>query len=365
MIKTHLPIAAAVASFLGLLAGGAQAQSSTAELRNLCQTSPGNVVRIDGPVLIFRGAPASAPEPVATGCTLLIGEFGKFETKEIGMRFAGPLQIQSVHKGFVALSDTTLVGSSVDVSMSGADSVLLMTESNLQSTIGDVVIRMGSIGKLELVDFLPFAPFMIRSAAGASISGGDKFNVTLKGANIQATSGMTVTLAGSDTLMLADSAGLTTTGGALNVSATGNKGTVILNQGTYSAGGSVNVTLAGAESGLGIKDADVRSGSGSIVVDVGVSAMGGKLEVSQSRFNAPGTLSLFGSRGSNLGFVAVDNVDLNGAGGVRVETGAGGGTFMKNTRGSSSVLFHVLTGLGGKCEQGDNRITSPNQRLCF
>lgn len=365
MSKRHHPTAAVTAAALVLLASGAQAQSSTAELRNLCQTSPGNVVRIDGPVLIYRGAPASAPEPVATGCTLLLGEFGKFETKEIGMHFAGRLQIQSTHKGFVALSDTTLIGTSVDVSMNGADSVLLMTESNLQSTVGDVSIRMGSIGKLELVDVLPFAPFMLRSAAGVSISGGEKFNVTLKGGNLQATTGMSVTLAGTDTLLLADSASMTTTRGALNVSATGDKGTMILNQGTYSAGGSVGVTLPGAESGLGIKDADVRSGSGNIVVDVGGSAPKGKLEVSQSRFNAPGTLSLFGSRGSDIGFVAVDNVDLNGAGGVRVETGAGGGTFMKNSRGRSSVLFHVLTGLGGKCEQGDNLVTSPNQRLCF
>lgn len=362
---TRRPLPTLLALAASLAAGAAYAQSSTAELRNLCETSPGNVVRIDGPVLISRGAPAQAPEPVATGCTLLIGEFGKFEAKEIGMRFAGALSIQSAHKGFVSLSDTSLAGRSVSVSMSGSDSVMLLTESNLQSTVGDVSIAFGPIGKIEFVDFLPFAPFVINSAGGVSISGGDKFNVTMKGGNLQARTGMSIAMSGTDTLLLADSASMITTGGALSVTAAQNKGTIILNQGRYHAGGSVSVSLAGAESGLGIKDADFRSTSGNISVDVGGSNPKGKLEVNQSRFNAPGTLSLFGSRGSDLGFVAVDNVDLNGAGGVRVETGVGGGTFMKNSRGSSSVLFHVLTGLGGKCEQGDNLITSPNRRLCF
>lgn len=347
-----------------LAAGAAQAQSSTAELRNLCQTSPGNVVRIDGPVLIHRGAPATAPEPVATGCTLLIGEFGKFEAKEIGMSFAGAFSIQTASKGFVALSDTSLTGRSVNIT-GGPDSVLLLSESNLQSTAGDVAIGMGPNSKMELVDFLPFAPYIVRSAGGISISGGEKFGVTMKGGNLQATTGISVSLNGADTLLLADSASMTTTRGTLTVAASGNKGTMILNQGSYNAGGSVSVTLAGAESGAGIKDADFRSGSGNVLVDVGGGNAGGKLEVSQSRFNAPGTLSLLASRGSDLGFIGVDNTDLNGAGGVRVETGNNGGTFMKNSRGSSSVLFHVLSGLGGKCEQGDNRVTSPNQRLCF
>lgn len=340
----------------------AQGISTSAQLKQACQTSVGNVVHIMQPTKIEFGPPLPTPESIATGCTLIIGPNASFEVKQVAVSFAGPFTIQSSDKTKVVFEDAPWSAPSVSINLAGEFSELVSKQSRLQATAGNLSISLAGTGKLELIN--PFAPNPngLQAAGSVSISGSDKFSAVIGDANIVAGTGIVISLGGFDSILKLDEASLTTGAGVIMISGPGQKTTVEMSQGSYSAPSGVSVVLSGAETGLKVKDGAFAGGNGSVTLQAGSSsAVFGNIEVNQSSFSTSSTVQIMSGLG---GKTIVDNVQLDGAQGVEVRSGNQGNTLVKNSSGTSASVT-IATGVGGVCISNNNVFNAPVQNLCL
>jgi len=340
----------------------AQGISTSAQLKQACETSPGNVVNITQPTKIEFGPALPTPENIATKCTLQIGPNANFEVKQVAVNFAGALVIQSSEKTKVVFEDAPWSATSVSVNLNGSDSELISKQSRLRASAGNLSISVAATGKLELIN--PFAPNPngLEATGSVSISAGNKFSGVIGDANVQAGTGISISMGGADSILKLDEASLSTTAGAISISGAGQKTNVEMNQGNYSAAAGISVTLPSADTGLKVKDGVFSGGNGSITLQSGAaSAAFGNIEVNQSRFTTSSTVRITSGLG---GKTIVDNVQLDGSQGVEVRSGNQGNTLVKNSRGTSASVT-VATGIGGVCLSDNNLFNAPVQNLCL
>ena len=181
---------------------------STVALKTACETSPGNTVFLNHPTKISAGAQTGTErEVVGTGCTIVLGSSGKFEVDERAMWFEGPLTITGGDYASVVFIESTVTANAITLTLTGRDSVLLVTESRLQTwptgnppvERGNLTIDMGPGGKVEIMKQLKpeFGGGGTLSAHGAiNITGDTRFNMTLVEAHVGAQRGIRVTMAG-------------------------------------------------------------------------------------------------------------------------------------------------------------------------
>ncbi len=358
-------IALALTTFVAGSAGG-QLTSNTADLKLACETSPGNVVTI-GPntdVVIFEGAQLPAVETVTTGCTLVIGSNSKFTANLVGLSFAGPFNLQSAFKTEVKVQEASIEATSMEWSLPATDSVFTLQTARLKANAGDFALTLGNKGKLEALHMLAGATQAIEAFGTLSIAGGHEFQGLFDGANLQAGVGVTLSLSGDLPALSFSSSDVRSSTGAVNLSSSGAKGTLQINESVFGAT-AINITFGGAESQVKANLSTLGAGNGALVVVAGTGTRPlGLVEITQSQLSATSEINLYASRNGGQGSVVVDASSLNGVSGVRLKTGASGLSSLENSVGSSARLFHVLTGAGGTCRNTSNTITSPGQRLC-
>ncbi len=151
---TSLVFAFAVVSSLSQ-AAFAQGISTSAQLKQACENSPGNVVNITQPTKIEFGPALPTPENIATKCTIQIGPNANFGVKQVAVNFAGALVIQSSEKTNVAFEDAPWSATSVTVNLAGEFSELISKQSRLRAGAGNLSLSLAGTGKLELIN--PFA----------------------------------------------------------------------------------------------------------------------------------------------------------------------------------------------------------------
>jgi len=340
----------------------AQGISTTAQLKQACETSPGNVVNITQPTKIEFGPALPTPENISTGCTLNIGPNASFEVKQVAVSFAGALAIQSSVKTKVVFEDAPWSATSVNINLAGEFSELISKQSRLQAGGGNLSLSLAATGKLELINPFGLNPNGLEATGSVSISAGNKFSGVIGDANIQAGTGISISMGGADSILKLDEASLNTTAGAISISGAGQKTNVEMNQGNYSAPAGISVTLPSASTGLKVKDGVFSGGNGSITLQSGGAAAAfGNIEVNQSSFSTSSTVQITSGQG---GKTIVDNVQLNGSQGVEVRSGNQGSTLVKNSGGTSASVT-VATGVGGVCLSNNNLFNAPVQNLCL
>lgn len=353
---------------LGLAAGaslGAQSISSTRELKQACETAPGNVVVLTGAVEINQGAVWPAMEMIDTGCTLVLGRDAKLLFTGVGISFQGPFTLQSSFKTEVVLKDTAIEARSVLWPLTGGPTDVVFDRAQVRATEGNFAATFGRQSKWEVKNQLPGAGSALEAAGVLSVTGGSQFTFVLEDANGRAGTGIGITAAGADIVIKTERADLRTASGPLTITSPSAKAVVEMIQGVWSAGSGIDVLLAGSETIVKATGVEFRAGGG-IALEAGSGAARlGKLEVKESRFEGGSTVRLLSSLTGTLGAALVENTELTGPAGVRVESGARGETLFKTNRGSSAGSFTVLTGRGGSCLAEDNLVQSPNARLCF
>lgn len=340
----------------------AQGISTSAQLKQACETSLGNVVNIAQPTLIEFGPALPTPENIATKCTIQIGPNASFGVKQVAVNFAGALVIQSNEKTSVSFSDAPWVATSVNINLAGEFSDMVSNQSRLRASAGNLSISVAATSKLELIN--PFGltnPNGLEATGSVSISGGANFSAVIGDASIQAGTGISISMGGADSVLKLDDASLRTTAGAVMISGAGMRTNIEMSQGTYSAPAGVSVILPGADTGLKVKDGVFSGGNGSITLQSGGAAASfGNIEVNQSSFSTSSTVRITSGLG---GKTIVDNVQLNGANGVEVRSGNQGNTLVKNSSGTSASVT-VASGAGGVCLAENNLFNAPVQNLC-
>jgi hypothetical protein len=353
---------------LGLATGaslGAQSLSSTVELKQACETAPGNVVTITGAVEINQGAVWPAMETIDAGCTLVLARDAKLFFTGVGISFQGPFTVQSALKTEIVLKDTAIVARSVLWPLTGGETNVVFDRARVRATEGNFAATFGRQSKWEVKNQLPGADSALEAAGAFSVHGGAQFTFVLEDANAQAGTGIGIAAAGADIVIKTDRADLRTANGPLTIASPSAKAVVEMIQGVWSSGSGIDVLLGGSETMVKATGVDFRAGGG-ITLEAGTGAARlGKLEVKESRFAAGSTVRLLSSLTGTLGAALVENTELTGPAGVQVESGARGETLFKTNRGSSAGPFTVLTGRGGSCLAEDNRVQSPGTRLCF
>ncbi|MDX2041353.1 MAG: hypothetical protein SF097_08890 [Acidobacteriota bacterium] len=349
---------------LGLsLTAQAQGINSTAQLKQACETSPGNVVNITQPTKIEFGPALPSPENIATKCTIQIGPNASFGVKQVAVNFAGALVIQSSEKTNVAFEDAPWTATAITINLTGSDSELISKQSRLRAGAGNLSISLAATGKMELINPFGLAnPNGLEATGAVSISAGNKFSAVIGDADVQAGTGISISMGGADSILKLDEASLRTNAGAVMISGAGMKTNIEMNQGTYSAPAGISVILPGADTGLKVKDGIFSGGSGSITLQSGGAAASfGNIEVNQSSFSTSSTARITSGLG---GKTIVDNVQLNGSQGVEVRAGNQGNTLVKNSRGTSASVT-VASGTGGVCLSDNNLFNAPVQSLCL
>jgi hypothetical protein len=337
--------------------------STSAQLKQACETSLGNVVNITQPTKIEFGPALPTPENIATKCTIQIGPNASFGVKQVAVNFAGALVIQSSEKTAVTFEDAPWSATSITINLAGEFSELTSKQSRLRASAGNLAISLAATGKIEMIN--PFGltnPNGLEATGSVSISAGANFSAVIGDANIQAGTGISINMGGADSILKLDEASLNTSAGAVTISGAGQRTNIEMNQGNYSAPSGVSVTLPGADAGLKVKDGVFSGGNGSITLQAGGAAASfGNIEVNQSSFSTASTVKIISGLG---GKTIVDNVQLNGSMGVEVRSGNQGSTLVKNSGGTSASVT-VATGVGGICLSDNNLFNAPVQNLCL
>jgi hypothetical protein len=339
--------------------------STTRDLKLACESSAGNRVTISSPANIEFGAPVTNSEIVNSPCTIIFSGTGGLSTRQIGLRFNGALRLQSNQGVEIKMIESAIFASSIAFDLAGPGNVVGTSDTNFRATAGGFSMNFGANSRAELIEALSTNQNAIEASGSIAIQAGSDFGAVFKEASMQAGTGITIAANGANAVIKLDETSLRTASGSVSVTSPGTKGVLEINKGNYRAPGSIDIAFRGGESGIGIKDANFESTGGGITVE---SAAGtgsiGKMEVSQSVFNAPGALRLTSAPGGQLGSVGVDNVTLNGRASVQVLSGAGGNTLVKNSRSTTLGTLELLTGVGGVCLAESNAINAPAPRVC-
>lgn len=354
-----------------LLGGTAWAQaslSSTAQLRQACETSLNNRVVITSSTEISQGATLPTYEQVATGCTIVLGPSASLEFDSVAMRFAGPLRIESATTTMLTLEKSNVYATAIIVAMPAAASAVLMKEANLNATSGDLSVTMGSDARLEMAGANFAFPRMLEASGFVRLTADARFSAALADGGFYGVRGLVITLRGAESVFKADEWQLWSQNGRTVLNTSGTKTLVELGRGNYYGYRGASITMTGAESGLIVTNRNFNTYTGTgVAIDVGGSAPLGMIKLDQARFGGAGGVTIRASVGSSQGMIEL----VNGSIGVVpsftevvIESGAAGSTLVKDSVLRSAGLARIASGSGGSCLAESNTIVAATQQIC-
>jgi hypothetical protein len=338
---------------------------TVAQLRQACETQPGNVVNLPESTKIINGTAT-----IATPCRIVLGQ--GLELEGVNLQFGGPFSLESANKVGVKMVRTVITASDVAISLTGVNSGLETIETTIQAQTGRIAIELGAESNLVMIERrIPGPSYALSAGTTVDIRGGRKFTGLLSEVGILAPLGFGVSVAGAEGLLKVEEVGVLSTLGGITIDASGGKGLVSLDKVSLLFAGQLAVRVSGDESGLAMKEltAGAPTGvatAGPIVIEAGAGgARSGKLEAVEVRFFDVASITLRSSQGGTLGGLKVEKSAFSAAGDIRFETGSQGSTEVKeSTGGTESARLRVATGAGGQCTASSNQFFAAVLEIC-
>jgi hypothetical protein len=328
---------------------GAQAQIATpAQFVQACQSNPANTVVLTQQTKFqtsFQGTTFSTP----SGCTVVLGTGASLELDTITMSFGGAFVVQGANNTKLVLDKATLTAASIDVGLTGFEGQFQMNESRFASTTGDLSLRFGEKGSMEVKQSGGWYQPRLAAKGVLSISTGALFsgNITMSG--LQGARGMSMAFNGTDSTMKLENTDLLVSSGSPNpgpyttgaFSVTSSAQKVAFETTAVrlmEASQAVNIALSGAESKIGL---------------VGFSSMTGSKNVA---------ITALGEKGE----VKIENSRFYGNPNVIVESGSFGTTTVMASPGGfqAQQLVRIRAGTGGSCSATASPHIAPVLEIC-
>lgn len=351
----------AAALFLAATTLPAQGLFSTGDLKRACETSPNNTVNITSETKIESGTTWPNVERVATGCTLVFSENAGIEFKQVAMRFAGPLTLQSSRKASLQMFESYVEATAVNLPLFGRGSKILLGQSRMVATAGNFTISIWEDTLVDIFDrFGPQASLPVIQTAGLFSIWTDASTISFKNAAVQAGTGIDINLSDELPTFKSEETDFITAAGTVAIYGNRHSTKIEISKGRFVGPNGVRVTL-GRESALSLKDVNINGGNGP--VSIGAGSYGGSADVSQSVIQTSSTVDLFA--GSFSAKINADGNTIRGNAGITIAAGSQSSSALaKNNTVTSLALFQVLAGSSSACEASGNIVNSPSQLLC-
>lgn len=357
-----------------VLAHPAQAQpplTSTAQLKQACETSPGNRVTITASTDIkegvLRGVPLAQFETVTTGCTIVLGPSAKFKFDGVAINFLGPLRIESATGNELEFDKSNVYARSVALSLTGDGSALFIKESGVNALAGDTVVTFGANAKLEASGNSVSYGRLLEASNVVRLTAGAKFAASLSQGYIWGVNGVDINLTGDETVYKFNQFNTHAQPGTVSFRASGAKSTFEFGRGSIYGYAGVSLSMTGAENQLITSDFTAfnsYTGAG-VRIAVGNNQVKGTIKMDQARFGGAGGLIIEAGRGGSESLIEFTQGSVIGMQdtGVTIETGAGGTTIVKDSSLTPQTAPVTIRG-PGFCLAENNVIRASAQLLC-
>lgn len=343
------------------LTAQAQTMSSTLELKNACETSPGNVVAINANTQISTGPQAPLTEIVNTKCTLVIAPQVTFEASQVSMTFNGPLSIQASTEGRALFLESSFTARSVSLALGNLGG-LLVERSLLRSTVGGISVTSGVESFVDVRG--PIVGGGLISNQGINISGGLKFFGNLTDAEVRANANVTVNMTGDEAQFISTNSTVNSANGAINITGSGAKAFVEFKLGAVATGrNGVNVTLNGTESTINGSEFSIGSAAAGVFLRTGGSK--GAITMGVGTISSGTATLIQSSLTGTEGKAVLQDATVTAGGNLRIETGGLGNSEVLDSNLTSNTLVRILSGAGGNCKSQNNVISAPVQQICL
>jgi hypothetical protein len=357
-----------------LVCGAAHAQStmtSTAELKNACETRPGNRVLISASTDIKTGVPRGVPlanfETVRTGCTIVLGASSKFKFDNVSINFLGPLRIESATGNEVEFDKSGVFARSIVLSLTGEGSALFVKEAAINALAGDTVVALGNSAKLEMSGNSASYGRLLEASNVVRLTAGNKFMASMSQGYIWGVNGVDIDLSGDETTYKFNQFNTHSQPGRVSFRASGAKSNFEFGRGSVYGHSGVTLEMTGAENQLIASDYTAFNsyvGSG-VRIAVGNNRNKGTIKMNQALFGGAGGLVIEAGKGGSDGLIEFTQGSVIGMSdsGVLIETGAGGTTIVKDS--SIRPIRAPLTIKGpGFCLAENNVVLASAQFVC-
>lgn len=346
-----------------LAAGAALAQDITPlQFKQLCETSPLNTVVLRAPVKILGSGPAVTSINSACRVNFLTG--AKLEADQAAFRFAGPLVFQAGPTAEVTLVKSFFSAPSVQIT-EGTASKLILTESTVESTVGNISIGLGATGEVSASSTYASRQNALEAAGAISISGGARSTFSLISASALAGTGLAVNFSGVEATFQLQNSTLSAAEGPLSLIAPGAFANFDLSSATLNAASGITLAARGAEGKIISSQVVMDAGTGSVSITSGAGAAAkGAAKFADTRILSGGSVTILASRNSTEGEAVLEVSRIEANGDIRIESGNGGITTALNNGLTSPTLVRVFAPPSGSCVAENNTVLAPQQRLC-
>jgi hypothetical protein len=364
-------IAASPLLLATLLLGTAHAQvpmSSTAELKNACETRPGNRVVISSSTDIQTGVPLANFGTVRTGCTVVLGPSAKFKFDGVSMNFLGTLRIEGATGNELEFDKSAVFAQSVVLSLTGDGSALFVKESGVNALAGDTVVALGNNAKLEMGGNSATYGRLLEASNVVRLTAGHKFAASMSQGYIWGAGGVEIDLSGDETVYKFNQFNTHAQPGRVSFRASGAKSTFEFGRGSIYGYSGAGVTMTGVENQLIASDFTAFNtyvGSG-VRIAVGNNTAKGTVKMNQARFGGAGGLVIEAGKGGSESLIEFTQGSVIGMGasGVTIESGSGGTTIVKDSSLQPRSAPVTVRG-AGFCLAENNVVNASAQFLCL
>jgi hypothetical protein len=375
MVKKFLAAITALLALAPILANPAWAQTppmtSTAQLKQACETSIGNRVLINTSTDIkegvLRGVPLASFETVNSGCTIVLGPSSKLKFDSVAMNFLGALRIQSATGNELEFDKSNIYARSINLSLTGTGSALFLKESNVNALAGDTVVAFGAEGKLEGNGGSISYPRLLQASNVVRLTAGNKFSASLSQGYIEGTRGVDINLTGDETVYKFSQFNTHAERGFLSFRASGAKSTFEFSRGSVYGHTGISLTMTGAENQLIASDyTNFNSYIGTGVrISVGNNQSKGTIQMNQANFGGEGGVVIEAGMGGSDGLIEYSQGSVIGmpVTGVTIQTGPSGQTIVKDSS-LRPITAPVTIKSLGSCLAENNVITASAQSIC-
>ncbi len=345
--------------------------TTTAALKQACETSAGNTVFINTSTEINQGVSLPNYEQVNTACRIVLGNAAALEFDSVAMSFAGNLTIESAVPNKLTFEKAEMQAPNVTLTLTGSGSEIMVNEARLRALAGNTTVTMGNDSKLILkgATIVQFSR-ILEATDAVRVSGGAKFTAEMNQGGLWAEGDVEINLNGPESVLKVEEWNIWSNRGQTRLSSTGAKTAVEMGKGLVQGWTAISFNLTGAESNLVIKERNFNTAnSGPIDLIVGGGSPKGIIKFDQVRFGGNGSVNIRASAGSTEGLIEVTrgSIGLPAPGGLHkvvIESGASGTTIVKETSINAAILARIATGPGGICLSEANTINAPAQQIC-
>ncbi len=347
---------------LAAAAAGFAQDITPLQFKQLCETSPMNTVVLRAPVKILGTAPAVTA--INTGCRVNFQTGSKLEADQAAFTFAGPLVFQAGPTAEVTLVKSFFSAPSVQIT-EGSASKLILSESTVDATSGNVTIALGASGEVSASMTYSGQQNAIEAAGGVSISGGARSTFSLVNASALAGTSFSVSFTGVEATFQLQNSTLGAAAGPLSLIAPGAQANFDLSSATLTAANGITLAARGNEGKITSSQVSLDAGTGSVSVTAGAgAAVKGSAKFADTTIASGGSVVILASRNSTEGEAVVEVSRIQAGGDIRIESGNGGVTTALNNGLTSPSLIRVFAPPSGSCVAENNTATAPVLQLC-